>query len=167
METVSVSNTKPCSRCNQPTPLENFYPVKRKSGKLSLSSDCKECQKKRTQAWRKRRPDLVLKQHQEYYRKNPQVQRAIQIRLKYGLTPEDVERITQSQSNKCLGCGVDLSTIVKHIDHCHKTKVVRGILCGPCNHTIGHAKDKPAVLRKLADYLDAYSGVSKALNYLA
>lgn len=40
---------------------------------------------------------------------------------------------------KCQLCGLS-GTQVKclHIDHCHKTGHVRGVLCGGCNTSIGH-----------------------------
>lgn len=39
-------------------------------------------------------------------------------------------------------------------DHCHATEEFRGWLCQPCNLVLGHAKDNPVKLRKLADYLE-------------
>lgn len=41
-----------------------------------------------------------------------------------------------------------------HFDRCHTTGAFRGWLCVRCNHTLGKAKDSPALLRKLADYLE-------------
>ena len=41
-----------------------------------------------------------------------------------------------------------------HFDHCHKTGVFRGWICGSCNRIIGLAKDDPRRLRALADYLE-------------
>jgi hypothetical protein len=45
-----------------------------------------------------------------------------------------------------------------HTDHDHVTGKVRGILCGPCNMTLGHAKDDPERLRSLADYVEKHRG---------
>ena len=41
-----------------------------------------------------------------------------------------------------------------HIDHCHVTGKVRGVLCPECNHMLGKAKDNPVLLRRAADYLE-------------
>jgi hypothetical protein len=39
-------------------------------------------------------------------------------------------------------------------DHDHKTGMFRGWLCDRCNKTLGHVKDSPELLRKLAEYLE-------------
>ena len=43
-----------------------------------------------------------------------------------------------------------------HLDHCHSTGAFRGWLCNSCNLSLGAASDDPAILRKLADYLDRF-----------
>lgn len=57
-----------------------------------------------------------------------------------------------------LGCSVckNLGTKEKrlHLDHSHKTGKFRGILCSNCNFAIGHSKDNPILLRRLANYLE-------------
>lgn len=45
------------------------------------------------------------------------------------------------------------------LDHCHKTGIMRGWLCGTCNRAAGQAKDDPVLLRKLADYLEKHTGL--------
>lgn len=40
-----------------------------------------------------------------------------------------------------------------HIDHCHDTGKVRGLLCGPCNMALGLFQDNQVALRKALDYL--------------
>lgn len=41
-------------------------------------------------------------------------------------------------------------------DHCHVTGHFRGWICNGCNTALGHVKDNPETLRKLADYLDNF-----------
>ncbi len=41
-------------------------------------------------------------------------------------------------------------------DHCHLLDTFRGWLCHSCNVALGNAKDDPARLRKLANYLEAF-----------
>ena len=44
-----------------------------------------------------------------------------------------------------------------HQDHNHKTGKVRGILCSRCNQVLGRVHEDVALLRSLADYLDAHA----------
>lgn len=55
------------------------------------------------------------------------------------------------------GCAICASTPKSrrlHIDHDHKTGVVRGLLCFPCNRLLLGAHRDPARLRAAAAYLE-------------
>lgn len=41
-----------------------------------------------------------------------------------------------------------------HVDHCHKTGRVRGVLCFNCNSAIGKLGDDPDVVRRAVAYLE-------------
>jgi Recombination endonuclease VII len=43
------------------------------------------------------------------------------------------------------------------VDHCHKTNIVRGMLCNHCNRGLGHFKDDPQLLEFARIYLISYS----------
>lgn len=60
-----------------------------------------------------------------------------------------------AQGSKCLicGCGFDDNTRMAHVDHCHVTGKVRGILCRPCNIGLGFFKDRVDCLLSAASYL--------------
>lgn len=68
------------------------------------------------------------------------------------------------QRRSCAGCGKGISESTARIDHCHTTGKVRGLLCDSCNWALGHAKDDPAVLRRLMAYL--HRDVAETLVYL-
>lgn len=61
----------------------------------------------------------------------------------------------------CEACGAKGALLEgpKHtrlvVDHDHGANTFRGWICGHCNVALGHAGDNPAILRALADYLDA------------
>lgn len=75
-------------------------------------------------------------------------------RRKFGLSPEEYARILDAQGRRCATCRVDLCLGKgTHVDHCHTTGLVRGVLCQSCNLALGHAKDDPVVLAAMADYL--------------
>lgn len=78
----------------------------------------------------------------------------------YRLTPAQVREM---RAGGCAICGrpeaLDRggrSTL--HIDHCHQTGVVRGVLCLSCNISLGHFKHDPELLRRAIDYLGAAVG---------
>ena len=70
---------------------------------------------------------------------------------RYGLTPEQYDQMVAERKGCCDGCGRPEHLVV---DHCHATKVVRGLLCYACNQALGVLRDDSATLRRLAEYLD-------------
>lgn len=75
-------------------------------------------------------------------------------RSQYGLSLDDVERM---RAGGCAICGATGSVGRHgqlHVDHCHTTGRVRGILCHSCNLGIGNFKDDPDLLRKAIAYLE-------------
>ena len=79
--------------------------------------------------------------HDCYNRKwrkdNPEKHRAGQQRRwlrQYGLTPETYEQLKKDQDYKCAICHKEKKL---NIDHDHKTKLVRGLLCDRCNWILG------------------------------
>lgn len=85
---------------------------------------------------------------------------------KYKLTVEAFLTMLVSQDSKCMVCDRELvlftSDRKEHpcVDHCHRTGVVRGLLCASCNVTVGYLeKDEYRTYSALA-YLgnpqDAY-----------
>ncbi len=76
----------------------------------------------------------------------------------YGLTCEDWARMFEAQLGNCAACGDPLShNKSTHVDHCHKTKIVRGLVHSGCNAALGQAKDSPEKLRRLAAYLERFT----------
>jgi len=74
---------------------------------------------------------------------------------KYGITFEDREAMKDKQQDTCAICGQTTKTL--HVDHCHRTKKVRGLLCPQHNMMIGLAKDSITILQSAIDYLKSYA----------
>jgi len=75
-----------------------------------------------------------------------------------GTTPEVIEDMLSLQEGGCAICGgqpgIQSGRVTNfHIDHCHSSGRVRGLLCGPCNVGIGMLKDSPQILLKAVSYL--------------
>lgn len=76
---------------------------------------------------------------------------------RYGLSPLDYVQMVDDHDNKCAACGAeggDTKTTKLHVDHCHKTGDVRGLLCMSCNLAAGLLKDDPQRLNDLTKYLE-------------
>ncbi|MFE0542335.1 endonuclease VII domain-containing protein [Streptomyces sp. NPDC058891] len=72
----------------------------------------------------------------------------------YGLTQAERDEIVASQRGLCVIC---LKAPAVHVDHCHETGKVRGVLCFNCNSAIGKLGDDPDAVRRAAAYLEGTS----------
>ena len=130
---------KICSKCRVEQPLQNFSRYARSAD--GLHSQCKECARAASAEWEAKNPEKV---------------RAKNRRCRYGISPEDVLALRQTQDGKCPGCQRDLTTVRECVDHDHATGKVRGLLCARCNTNLGMANDDPATLRRLVNYLELH-----------
>ena len=73
----------------------------------------------------------------------------------YGVTPEEYNQLFEKQEGCCAICGVHASTLKRslHLDHCHSTGKVRGLLCSNCNTAIGKLNDNEDTLYAAIKYL--------------
>lgn len=86
-------------------------------------------------------------------------------KYKYGVTRAEYDALRERSGYCCECCGRHESEMPKrkhmgislHLDHDHKTKRVRGVLCFHCNAMLGHAQDSPEILEKAIAYLKAHS----------
>lgn len=72
-------------------------------------------------------------------------------RKKYALRREEM---LNEQGGVCAICGAG-SAKRWHLDHCHSSGKVRGVLCSECNTGIGKLHDSASLLRRAAEYLEA------------
>ena len=73
---------------------------------------------------------------------------------KYGVTKEYLIELYQKQDGKCAICAEVPSTQRGlHVDHCHESGKVRGLLCHGCNTALGSFKDNPDLLTKAIEYI--------------
>ena len=144
METLVRS----CSKCGEMKSEDGFFRYKDRP-----QTECKRCIRKARQNadYHAHRAERIEKARAAYDR-NPLKYCSAERKRRYGLTDETFEALKAKTSGACGVCGHVRAQMV--IDHCHATNKVRGYLCGNCNRAIGMAKDDPAILRKLADYLE-------------
>lgn len=82
---------------------------------------------------------------------------------KYGLTLGSRDRMAEGQGNSCAICHEEFSdNRAMHVDHCHETGKVRGILCSQCNQGIGLLRDNPTIIRAAAAYVEFHAYLKEA-----
>ncbi|OKK09476.1 endonuclease VII [Streptomyces sp. CB02400] len=170
-----------CSRCKQCLPRAAF--ASNKAMPDGLQAYCRECSAEyyrlRQEAKGKKVREKVpvppghercpqcgdVKAHSEWERNKSSSDgwasycrtcRAERNRISYfkrkcGLTPADLDVLVAEQQGIRCTC---LAAPAEHVDHCHETGRVRGVLCFSCNAALGQFKDRPDAIRRAAAYVE-------------
>lgn len=96
------------------------------------------------------------KKHAKADLKRDQLRRKY-LKEKYGLTPEQVLDMLKVQGFKCPICDLPIGPELDRdtqVEHCHKTKRIRGVVCLRCNLAIGWIQDNPDRAKRIIDYLE-------------
>jgi hypothetical protein len=179
-----LADGRGCPRCSRILPRAAF--AKNKAMRDGLQAYCRECsaeyyrqrQEVRGKTVRakvpvprghKRCPQCgEIKAHSEWeldamtsdgyasYRKACRADRNQQsyFKRKYGMTLAERDEMIASRMGLCANC---LKAPAVHVDHCHETGRVRGVLCFNCNSAIGKLGDDPDAVRRAAAYLEGSS----------
>ncbi len=107
-------------------------------------------------AWYEKNKEKVCKALKEEYKTNPEKFKWQRLKNKYGVTQEQYEMLLKKQRNKCGICKTSFHETEAHLDHCHETKIVRGILCSNCNTGIGLFKHDINRIEKAIAYVGKY-----------
>jgi hypothetical protein len=90
---------------------------------------------------------------------NPEKRKAQRLKT-YSLTVLEFQAMLTAQDGHCAICPCSDMSKPKAfpiVDHDHKTKKNRGLLCAHCNRGLGHFKDNPELLQKAIEYLIKWS----------
>lgn len=71
----------------------------------------------------------------------------------YRTTRKRLYALYEAQAGCCSVCGVAHPILQLHVDHDHKTKKVRNLLCPGCNIGLGQARDNVTTLMNMVRYL--------------
>jgi hypothetical protein len=143
-----------------------------------LPTRCETCRLQfnaaRQRQWREANPERA----REIYQKNnvkrladPEFRRRkreAEVARNYGITPEEFRALEAAQGGLCAICqqpprgkspgkayaGEPRRDATLHVDHCHTSGRVRGLLCGNCNTMIGLAGEDSKVLLAAVEYLE-------------
>lgn len=142
-----ISEYKICTKCKLILPANKFAFRKDRN---TLASACRLC---RNMQKREYINSLSKTEKALLYRKE-------QLKKRYNISLEQFEQMLKKQHNKCAICKSNKvnCSIAKnmHVDHCHSTGKVRGLLCSTCNRGIGFLKDSPKLLKNAAKYLERH-----------
>jgi hypothetical protein len=120
--------TKICTKCKVDKPLSaEYFPLHNRT-KSGFDSWCRSCRSN--------------------YRN--EIRRGLYRDM---ISDDDLKDIIDT-IKECIICGSQENLVV---DHCHKTNIVRGMLCNHCNRGLGHFKDDPQLLEFARIYLIYYS----------
>ncbi len=115
---------------------------------VSKPGICKSCSTERTKRWAAENPNEWERHRRKSYLKNT-----------YGITIEQYDEMLAAQGGVCAICGnaeADARLYKLHVDHCHSTGKVRGLLCGACNRGIGNLGDDIDKLKSAIRYLEKW-----------
>ena len=128
---------KTCKVCGVEKNISDFYTGRK---------DCKDCKNAAARQWRKDNPENVAR-HLVRMRERTKERR-------YGITQEQFNQMLLNQNSKCKICSNDFkSSKDTHIDHCHNTNKVRGLLCNNCNMALGQFNDNTDNMDNAIRYL--------------
>lgn len=144
---------KICRDCKTEKP--NSFFVRNKVCKDGIDTLCTSYNRERVKKWRIANPEKRKIQQQKESDPNKIYNIRKHLKNSYGLTIEDYDNMYNEQQGCCLICKIHQSEINKkfHVDHCHSTDKIRGLLCPDCNHLLGFAKDNTEILKNAIDYL--------------
>lgn len=130
---------------------------------------CPECKAKRkaetdkakAKRWRDADPERAKAMANKHNRKRladpvfRQQARDRELRRVYGITRDELDAMLEAQGHRCAICGGERNGpgTRLHVDHCHKSKRIRGLLCAKCNTAVGLLDDDPDRAAALAAYL--------------
>lgn len=174
---MAANSEQRCGRCKKNRPIERFSPSYRgRSGtwcKDCFASyargepapivshqpiTCEWCGKSYVPKHLKSNAKFCSRQCGEEQRNASPERREQHLRRKYGIGIADYDRMLAAQGGGCALCGKAPSDQTRyqkylHVDHCHETGRVRGLLCDEHNLLIGRWNHDPQLLRRAAAYL--------------
>lgn len=118
-------------------------------------------QDRRAADWHRNNPEKSRAMNKASYDRTPaEKKRNRNLRKKYGITIEQYEEMLTKQNGVCAICKKPpAEDKLLHVDHCHKTSVVRGLLCNQCNWYLGKIDHDPGLIDRLLDYLKPHEAI--------
>jgi hypothetical protein len=138
-----------CKKCNITKDLKEFHKSSRnKSGHFY---QCKTCINNHNLNWYKNNKERSRLNGNNWDQTNRLKRAEYKLKARYGINKEKYEEIFKIQEEKCAICQKD--GLKLFVDHCHKTNIIRGLLCNNCNIALGGFRDSINALVNAIEYL--------------
>jgi hypothetical protein len=111
----------------------------------------RELHRQRSEDWRVKNREKSRQVAREYYYRKGKAKRAEnplnrQLVI-YGLTKEQYAGLLGKYDGKCHVCKRPFGKKSPHVDHCHNSTLVRGLLCSNCNTAEGLLRTSDVVMQ--------------------
>ena|SRR5208283_692232 len=151
-EFAVINGIKKCKGCKKDFPVAEYQ---RKHG---LRPYCRKCSSEIQKTWHKKNLEKAHALSQRWKEKNPERHKFLMwrsnLRRTYGLSEQQYQKLC-GDTPRCGICGVERSKNRRlSIDHCHKKKEIRGMLCHRCNSALERIDEIPNWLEKARSYLE-------------
>lgn len=142
---------KRCPDCSITKSRDEYWRCAKASD--GLQTYCKPCQRTRNERWMKNNPESRAAIRRRA--RKPAQDRNGHLLRTFGITSEQFDEMLAGQGGRCAICRTDEPGGKGnfHVDHCHDTGVIRGLLCTRCNQGLGYFGDDPNMLGRAIDYL--------------
>lgn len=138
-----------CRLCKEWRHLTTFH----KNG-IHTRYDCNKCAAKRRSKRYWKDPNQTRAKARAAYKIDDSYSRRSYVKRRFGITLEEYNDWFKRSAYACEVCGIKPKERRHlHLDHCHATGTIRGVLCHSCNHALGFVKDQPTTLVRLHAYL--------------
>jgi hypothetical protein len=147
---------KRCTRCDETKPISEFYARRGDPSAGYWTSHCKACSIITVRETRERNPERHRAGSRRWAANNPRKVKNTILKRMYGITIDEYEAMLVKQGGGCAICGQKEpggNAGHLHVDHCHDTKKVRGLLCGSCNNGLGRFVHRIDLLLAAIKYL--------------
>ena len=175
-------DTKRCKVCGEVKALDDFY--LHDGCRDGRRPECKACNlaakarrhaenpapaRQRARDWHAvpENRERTKANHERYKQdgRKKQSDRRSYLKRTYGITLEEYDEMLAEQGGRCAICRREpRPDISLHVDHAHATGALRGLLCFPCNVTVGLIREDRDRLRAVASYLDRHDPAAAELR---
>lgn len=151
---------KRCSHCKETKAITEFFASAIRFD--GLDRRCRTCCGTLHDQWRRKNLPAAAAAGRKWRAENPERSKDHGRKKNYDLPLGTYDRMLAQQNGKCAICFAESAggKGAFHVDHCHDSGKVRGLLCHECNLGLGKFKDRADLLTSAINYLAERGGES-------